>query len=97
MYARVTGWESFEPWLSRVEEMAAETLWGIAEAVPPEWYGGDTADDREADGADAGAAVAGARVDRGVPGFEREPFPMWAKGATIVVPRQFAEVECGLE
>ncbi len=21
----------------------AETLWGIAEAVPPEWYGGDPA------------------------------------------------------
>jgi len=23
--------------------MEAGTLWGIAEAVPPEWYGGDTA------------------------------------------------------
>ena len=43
VYARVTGWQSFEPWLSRVEAMEAGVLWEIAEAVPPEWYGGDTA------------------------------------------------------
>ncbi len=41
VYANVTGWESFEPWLSRVEQMPPETLWSIAEVVPPEWYGGD--------------------------------------------------------
>ncbi len=41
VYAGVTGWRSFEPWLSRVEAMAAEKLWAVAEAVPPEWYGGD--------------------------------------------------------
>ena len=31
VYAGVTGWESFEPWLSRIETMDAEKLWGIAE------------------------------------------------------------------
>ena len=41
VYSGVTGWQSFEPWLSRVEAMPAEKLWAIAEAVPPEWYGGD--------------------------------------------------------
>jgi len=41
VYANVTGWESFEPWLSRIETMEPGTLWEIAEAVPPEWYGGD--------------------------------------------------------
>ena len=41
MYAEVQGWESFEPWLSRVEEMPARTLWEAAEGIPPEWYGGD--------------------------------------------------------
>jgi hypothetical protein len=41
VYARVTGWKSFEPWLGRLEAMPAETLWRIAEEVPPEWYGGD--------------------------------------------------------
>lgn len=41
VYRGVVGWESFEPWLSRIESMAAETVWAIAETVPPEWYGGD--------------------------------------------------------
>ena len=41
VYSGVTGWESFEPWLSRIEAMEAETLWGIADAVPPEWYDGE--------------------------------------------------------
>jgi hypothetical protein len=41
VYARVTGWKSFEPWLSRVEAFPGEALWKIAEEVPPEWYGGD--------------------------------------------------------
>ncbi len=38
VYAGVTGWQSFEPWLSRAEAISAETFWEIAEAVPPEWY-----------------------------------------------------------
>ncbi len=41
VYASVTGWDSFEPWLSRVEAFRAETLGAILEEVPPEWYGGD--------------------------------------------------------
>ncbi len=41
VYEGVTGWESFEPWLSRVESFRAEALGKIAEEVPPEWYGGD--------------------------------------------------------
>jgi hypothetical protein len=41
VYRGVTGWESFEPWLSRIENLAPETAWAIAETIPPEWYGGD--------------------------------------------------------
>ncbi len=41
VYRGVTGWESFEPWLSRIEEMEAQKVWEIAEALPPEWYEGD--------------------------------------------------------
>ncbi len=33
--------QSFEPWLSRIENLAPETAWAIAEIIPPEWYGGD--------------------------------------------------------
>ena len=41
VYARIRGWDSFEPWLSRVEQFSPEQLWKVVEEVPPEWYGGD--------------------------------------------------------
>ena len=38
-YEHVTGMESFEPWLGRVEQrMNPEVLGQIAEEIPPEWY-----------------------------------------------------------
>ena len=40
VYSAVTGWDSFEPWLSRIENFDPQVLWQIAEAVPPEWYDG---------------------------------------------------------
>jgi hypothetical protein len=42
VYEAVTGIESFEPWLSRVESRITETvLEEIASAIPPEWYNSD--------------------------------------------------------
>jgi hypothetical protein len=41
VYRWVTGWASFEPWLSRMETMDPENVWAIAETIPPDWYGGD--------------------------------------------------------
>ena len=92
VYARVTGWESFEPWLSRVEAMEAGTLWEIAEAVPPEWYGGDT---DVIEQLMEQMLRRRSRVRELIGEFRdsnREPFPMWASGKKIVVPRQFVEV-----
>jgi len=40
VYVGVRGWESFEPWLARVEQMDDGILWGLAGEIPPEWYGG---------------------------------------------------------
>lgn len=92
VYARVTGWQSFEPWLSRVENMDAGVLWEIAEAVPPEWYGGDTAVIEQLM---EQMLRRKSRVRELIASFRdsnREPFPMWDTGNRIVVPRQFAEV-----
>ncbi len=92
VYAGVTGWKSFEPWLGRIESLRAETLWRIAEAVPPEWYGGDLATierlmekmlDRRA------------RVRELVLSFrdsDRAPFPLWAASPRVTVPRQFEQI-----
>ncbi len=43
VYRWVTGWESFEPWLSRLEALPVEVLGRAAEEIPPGWYGGDPA------------------------------------------------------
>ncbi len=40
VYARVSGWESFEPWLSRVEKLDDDSIWRVAGEIPPAWYGG---------------------------------------------------------
>lgn len=41
VYAGVRGWESFEPWLGRVERMEAAVVWDLAGEIPPEWYGSE--------------------------------------------------------
>jgi hypothetical protein len=41
VYEGVLGWNSFEPWLSNVETIPDAIVWGVAEIIPPEWYGND--------------------------------------------------------
>ena len=92
VYAKVTGWESFEPWLTRVEEFAEEVLWRIAEQVPPEWYGGDP---REIERLMEMLLGRRARVRELVGAFRdsnREPFPNWGRVGRVVVPRGFEVV-----
>lgn len=40
VYASISGWRSFEPWLSRVEAFEPDALYAAGEELPPEWYGG---------------------------------------------------------
>jgi len=90
VYARVTGWASFEPWLSRIEDLDAAKLWAIAEEVPPDWYGGDLATIERL--MEQLLARRG-RVRELIESFrdsDREPFPNWGAGKTVLVPRRFA-------
>jgi hypothetical protein len=41
VYKGVTGWEAFEPTLTRAEEMDSDTIWRCAVEIPEEWYEGD--------------------------------------------------------
>ena len=41
VYAAVRGWHSLEPWLSRIENMEEDVMWGLAGEIPPDWYGGE--------------------------------------------------------
>ncbi|HEV2278734.1 MAG TPA: HipA family kinase [Acidobacteriaceae bacterium] len=81
VYREVTGWESFEPWLSRIETFAAEKVWEIAETIPPEWYEGDAAAIEQL--AEKLLERRG-RVRDLITGFRessRQPFPNWGRSA----------------
>jgi hypothetical protein len=41
VYESVTGWEAFEPALTRAESMDTGTIWQCANTIPEEWYEGD--------------------------------------------------------
>jgi hypothetical protein len=41
VYECVTGWESFEPALSRADEVDVDAIWRCAADIPEEWYEGD--------------------------------------------------------
>ena len=91
VYAGVRGWADFEPWLTRIESMRPETLWAIAEAVPPVWYGGDGA---ELERLMEQMLARRGRVRELIESFResnREPFPNWAIRTSISVPPQFAD------
>jgi hypothetical protein len=80
VYEDVAGWQSFEPWLGRVEQMEPETIWEIAETVPPVWYGGDLGDMERLV---AVLLERRSRVRELIVQFRessRQPFPKWGTG-----------------
>jgi hypothetical protein len=38
VYEQVVGWESFEPALSRLEQIDHTELWRLAKGLPEDWY-----------------------------------------------------------
>lgn len=42
VYEHVTGWESFEPVLSRAEKIDSQDLWKLAQGMPEEWWNRDS-------------------------------------------------------
>lgn len=88
VYEGVTGWSSFEPWLSRVEAFREETLGEITEGIPAEWYGGDP---RAMERLLKGLMERRRRVRELVEAFRdssRSPFPAWSYRRSTVVPSQ---------
>ena len=77
VYREITGWDCFEPWLSRLESMPAEPLWAAAREVPPEWYGGDLS---EMEALVEKLLARRVRVRELIEAFgnsDRNPFPKW--------------------
>jgi len=83
VYSEVTGWESFEPWLTRVETMAEETVWAAANEVPPQWYG----DQAEMETLIEKLLARRSRIRELIEMFgksDRRPFPKWVPGGKKV-------------
>jgi hypothetical protein len=94
VYRNVTGWNSFEPWLERIEKLDAATIWEVAETVPPEWYCGDNT---------ALEALVEQLIRRRSRAWEliesfressRVPFPNWGKSLAIPDSRGFGKPSC---
>jgi hypothetical protein len=79
VYRHVSGWGSFEPWLSRVENMAPAVIHEVAGAVPPEWTGNDwSALERLAEA----IVERRSKVRELITAFQnssRQPFPAWGR------------------
>ena len=77
VYAGVRGWESFDPWLPRIETMDENLVWGVVSGIPPAWY--ESQDDELEKLARALIARRGA-VRELIAAFRsslRNPFPEW--------------------
>jgi len=86
VYRQIAGWDAFEPWLTRLEAMPAETIWAAAAEVPPEWYGGDVA---EMEALVEKLLARRAKIREGIEAFaksDRAPFPNWAPASLISGP-----------
>jgi hypothetical protein len=83
VYQQVTGWESFEPWLSRVEDCSPSMIREIAGIVPPEWAGNDWDDLRKLTDT---IVERRSKVRELITAFRnstRQPFPAWGQRAAI--------------
>ncbi len=85
VYAEIRGWKSFEPWLSKIEDMDEDFLWSTAESIPREWYGEARGDlDRLVH-----TLILRRRIVRElIEAFgtsPRCPFPKWTQRATAMV------------
>ncbi|HEX7959193.1 MAG TPA: HipA family kinase [Terriglobales bacterium] len=77
VYAGIIGWQSFEPWLSRIENFDANLLHQLAEDIPPEWFGGDW---DELEKLIEELIARRSKVRNLITAFRnssREPFPQW--------------------
>lgn len=91
VYRGVISWKSFEPWLSRTQELDPQKIWSIAETIPPEWYGGDLG---EIEILIERLLARRQRIQELITLFRessREPFPNWMKAPSVMLERQFPE------
>jgi hypothetical protein len=98
VYREVTGWESFEPWLTRIEKLPEEMVWTAANEIPPEWYGGDLS---EMESLVEKLLARRSKLHDLIEAFgnsDRQPFPNWGRAGKFASegwndPRWGASIE----
>ncbi|HWF03309.1 MAG TPA: HipA family kinase [Candidatus Angelobacter sp.] len=93
VYQQVCGWESFEPWLTRVENLAPAVIHEIAGAVPPVWTGNDWS---ELEKLAETMVERRSKVRELITAFRnstRQPFPAWSADATEKVSAKKSVVQ----
>ena len=91
VYREITGWGSFEPWLTLLETMPAETVWAAAGEVPPEWYGGDMG---EMEALVEKLLARRAKIRELIEAFafsDRRPFPKWGFAPNQIAPLEWKD------
>jgi hypothetical protein len=79
VYRAIAGWEFFDPWLERMETLAADAVWAAASEVPPEWYGGNLS---EMEALVEKLLARRSRIRELIEAFrvsDRKPFPKWGE------------------
>ena len=95
VYRDISGWESFEPWLTRLERMPEDMVWAAANEVPPEWYGGDLS---EMEALVEKLLARRSRIRDLIEQFgesDRKPFPKWGMGEKKVIETDWKQGRWG--
>src|ERR1044071_5558897 len=79
VYQQITGWESFEPWLSRVEDCSPSMIQEIAGTVPPEWTGHDWDNLQKLTETIVGRRNKVRELITAFRNSTRQPFPAWGQ------------------
>jgi hypothetical protein len=98
VYREIKGWESFEPWLSRIEKLADDLVWAAANEIPPEWYGGNLS---EMESLVEKLLARRGKIRELIEAFgnsDRQPFPNWGLNNKLATegwndPRWGASIE----
>jgi hypothetical protein len=95
VYRNVTGFDSFEPWLTRIENLTPDAIWAAANDIPPDWYGGDMA---ELEALVEKLIYRRSRVRELIDDFrrsDREPFPNWGMVKNEMPPEMWPNQQYG--
>ena len=85
VYAGITGWDRFEPWLSRIEGFSESSLWRLLDEIPAEWVDGAI---KELERLVLRLLMRRSRVRELILDFKdssRRPFPNWREAAILAL------------